>query len=207
MLFVFPRPSFCVGGGGVVCARWCPALPRPGGRSTIGAGGLSFRVRDGSGRCLPAMTTETCGGVCGARAGVALCGVLLCGVVGGCGLTGPPAVSFVCSGGGGWVGGGLHSGRGVVLGAGSPLVWGGWCSPCCSVPPLGSLGVGGGGGGVCLCWPVSTSRLRPLPVFHVWPIDPVVCWGPSSSTGCCCGDLVLKVVSRLDAFSGYPVRT
>jgi len=58
-----------------------------------------------------------------------------------------------------------------------------------------------------LCWPVSTSRLRPLPVFHVWPIDPVVCWGPSSSTGCCCGDLVLKVVSRLDAFSGYPVRT
>ena len=65
----------------------------------------------------------------------------------------------------------------------------------------------GGGGGVCLCWPVSTSRLRPLPVFHVWPIDPVVCWGPSSSTGCCCGDLVLKVVSRLDAFSGYPVRT
>ena len=119
----------------------------------------------------------------------------------------PPRLRFVCLfRGWGWVGGGLHSGRGVVLGAGSPP-WcgGGWCSPCCSVPPLGSLGVGGGG--VCLCWPVSTSRLRPLPVFHVWPIDPVVCWGPSSSTGCCCGDLVLKVVSRLDAFSGYPVRT
>ena len=87
---------------------------------------------------------------------------------------------------------------------GPPLVWGGWCSPCCSAPPWFPWC---GGGGVCLCWPVSTSRLRPLPVFHVWPIDPVVCWGPSSSTGCCCGDLVLKVVSRLDAFSGYPVRT
>ena len=90
---------------------------------------------------------------------------------------------------------------------GPPLVWGGVVFPLLFRPPLGSLGVGGGGGGVCLCWPVSTSRLRPLPVFHVWPIDPVVCWGPSSSTGCCCGDLVLKVVSRLDAFSGYPVRT
>ena len=89
---------------------------------------------------------------------------------------------------------------------GPPLVWGGGV-PLFVPPALGSLGVGGGGGGVCLCWPVSTSRLRPLPVFHVWPIDPVVCWGPSSSTGCCCGDLVLKVVSRLDAFSGYPVRT
>ena len=110
-------------------------------------------------------------------------------------------------GGGGWVGGGLHSGRGVVLGAGSPPGVGGVVFPLLFRPPLGSLGVGGGGGGVCLCWPVSTSRLRPLPVFHVWPIDPVVCWGPSSSTGCCCGDLVLKVVSRLDAFSGYPVRT
>ena len=85
-----------------------------------------------------------------------------------------------------------------------------WCGGGCGVPLLSGplfLGVGGGGWGVCLCWPVSTSRLRPLPVFHVWPIDPVVCWGPSSSTGCCCGDLVLKVVSRLDAFSGYPVRT
>ena len=46
-------------GAVVVCARWCPALPRPVGRSTMGAGVLSFRVRDGSGRVLPAMTTET----------------------------------------------------------------------------------------------------------------------------------------------------
>ena len=35
------------GAGPVVCARWCPTLPHPGGCSTIGAGRLSFRVRDG----------------------------------------------------------------------------------------------------------------------------------------------------------------
>ena len=38
---------------------WCPALPYPGGCSTIGAGGLSFRVRYGAGRGSPAMTTRT----------------------------------------------------------------------------------------------------------------------------------------------------
>ena len=43
----------------------------------------------------------------------------------------------------------------------------------------GSWPVGVGGVWVCLCWPVSTSRLRPLPGVHVWPIDPVVFWGPS----------------------------
>ena len=191
-------PAVFVGGGGVVCARWCPALPRPGGRSTIGAGGLSFRVRDGSGRCLPAMTTETCGGVCGARVALWCCGWLW--------SSGPPRRVFFVRGWG-WVGGGLHSGRGFVLGAGSPPLWCGGCGVPPFVRPPPFPWCVWGGGGVCLCWPVSTSRLRPLPVFHVWPIDPVVCWGPSSSTGCCCGDLVLKVVSRLDAFSGYPVRT
>ena len=43
----------------VVCARWCPTLPHPGGCSTIGAVRLSFRVRDGSGRFPVAVTTET----------------------------------------------------------------------------------------------------------------------------------------------------
>ena len=149
-----------------MCARWCPALPRPGGRSTIGAGGLSFRVRDGSGRCLPAMTTETCGGVCGARAGVALCGVLLCGVVGGCG---PPAPAESSLFGGlfrGW-GGGLVVvcivDAGLCSVRGPPLVWGGWCSPCCSVPPLVPL-VWGVGVGVCVCVgllvPVGFGRCR-----------------------------------------------
>ena len=144
----------------MVCARWCPALPRPGGRSTIGAGGLSFRVRDGSGRCLPAMTTETCGGVVWCACGCcSLWGVALwcCGWLWS---SGPPP-PFVR--GWGWVGGGLHSGRGVVLGAGSPLVWGGWCSPCSAPPPLvcGGWGVGVG---VCVCVgllvPVGFGRCR-----------------------------------------------
>ena len=60
----------------------------------------------------------------------------------------------------------------------------------------------------CLCWPISTSQLiGPLPVFHFWPINPVVCWGPTRTPKVFCGDLILKMVSRLDAFSGYPSRT
>ncbi len=42
------------------CVRRCPTLPHPGGCSTIGAGGLSFRVRDGSGRFPSAMAAVTC---------------------------------------------------------------------------------------------------------------------------------------------------
>ena len=46
-----------------------------------------------------------------------------------------------------------------------------------------------------------------MPVFHFWPINPVVCWGPTRTPKVFCGDLILKMVSRLDAFSGYPCRT
>src|SRR5690606_27945789 len=42
-----------------VVVRRCPTLPHPGGCSTIGAGRLSFRVRNGTGRFPAAMTTET----------------------------------------------------------------------------------------------------------------------------------------------------
>ena len=63
-------------------------------------------------------------------------------------------------------------------------------------------------GGVVVCVgllvPVSS---KPLPVFHFWPINPVVCWGPTKTPKVSCGDLILKMVSRLDAFSGYPSRT
>ena len=45
--------------------------------------------------------------------------------------------------------------------------------------------------------PVSCSALPPL---HTRPIDVMVYHGPQ-------GDLVSRWVSRLDAFSGYPVRT
>ena len=59
----------------MVVLRWCPTLPHPPRCSTIGAVGLSFRVRNGSGRFPHAMTAarrvdrahtpQTGGGVCG----------------------------------------------------------------------------------------------------------------------------------------------
>ena len=47
---------------------------------------------------------------------------------------------------------------------------------------------------------ISTGQLHGLPRFHLRPIDVVVYHGSRR-------DLVLRRVSRLDAFSGYPVRT
>ena len=47
---------------------------------------------------------------------------------------------------------------------------------------------------------IRTSQLRALPPLHTWPINVMVYHGPQ-------GDLVLRWVSRLDAFSGYPVHT
>jgi hypothetical protein len=47
---------------------------------------------------------------------------------------------------------------------------------------------------------ISTGQLRALPRLHTRPIDVMVYHGPQ-------GDLVLRRVSLLDAFRGYPVRT
>ena len=47
---------------------------------------------------------------------------------------------------------------------------------------------------------ISTGQLRGLRPFHLRPIDVMVSHGSWR-------DLVLRRVSRLDAFSGYPVRT
>ena len=47
---------------------------------------------------------------------------------------------------------------------------------------------------------IRTGQLRALPPLHTRPIDVMVYHGPQ-------GDLVSRWVSRLDAFSGYPVRT
>jgi hypothetical protein len=52
------RPPVGVAFAGLVFRRR-PTLPPPGGGSTIGAGGLSFRVRDGSGRFPAAVAAET----------------------------------------------------------------------------------------------------------------------------------------------------
>ena len=47
---------------------------------------------------------------------------------------------------------------------------------------------------------IRTGQLHALPRFHTRPIDVMVYHGPQ-------GDLVSRWVSRLDAFSGYPVHT
>ncbi len=47
---------------------------------------------------------------------------------------------------------------------------------------------------------ISTGQLNALPRLHLRPIDVVVFHGPQ-------GYLVLRGASRLDAFSGYPVRS
>ena len=48
-----------VGASHVMMFRRCPTLPHPPGCSTIGAVGLSFRVRNGTGRFPHAMTAVT----------------------------------------------------------------------------------------------------------------------------------------------------
>ena len=83
-------------------------------------------------------------------------------------------------------------------------------------PPGGWLGVGGGYSlfsfdqGVRdtplglnaneLVRAIRTGQLHVLPRLHIRPIDVVVDHGSRR-------DLVLRRVSRLDAFSGYPIRT
>ena len=52
---------------------------------------------------------------------------------------------------------------------------------------------------------ISTSQLHTLPCFHIWPINPVISWGPLTHK--VHGYLILKQASRLDAFSGYPFPT
>jgi hypothetical protein len=48
-----------VRGSWLMCVRRCPTLPHPHECSTIGAVGLSFRVRNGTGRFPHAMTAVT----------------------------------------------------------------------------------------------------------------------------------------------------
>ena len=52
-------PNLWLGPEPVMCVRRCPTLPHPPGCSTIGAVGLSFRVRNGTGRFPHAMTAVT----------------------------------------------------------------------------------------------------------------------------------------------------
>ena len=52
--------------------------------------------------------------------------------------------------------------------------------------------------------PISTGRLRTLLYFHRRPINLVVYQGSYSLKGM--GELISRPASRLDAFSGYPIR-
>ena len=152
----------------VVCARWCPTLPHPGGCSTIGAVRLSFRVRDGAGRFPVAVTTET-------AVGSAVPSRVVDSVV-----WLPFATAHLRLVGGwvwlrGWVGCGPYSGRFALTVL--PHV------PFAPLPAV--LAAGGWVWGVVVCVgrlvPVSS---QPLPVFHFWPINPVVCWGPTRTPRC-----------------------
>ena len=62
------------------------------------------------------------------------------------------------------------------------------------------LGAASGGWWIKRVRAISTGWLRALPHVHARPIDVVVFHGSHR-------DLVLRGASRLDAFSGYPVRT
>ena len=53
---------------------------------------------------------------------------------------------------------------------------------------------------------ISTAQLNPLPDLHMPPIKRVVFPRPYPTLRWM-GDLILRRVSRLDAFSAYPVRT
>ena len=138
--------------------------------SIIGAGRLSFRVRDGTGRFPAAVAAVT-------------------------------LFNYASTGR-------FHTFGGVLFGGGvwSVRLWCGlWLRArlMCNVlrlvyTRLVLL--------VCVSFrPVSASSLNPLLGVQVWSIDPVVCGGPYPSKRV--RNLVLEEVSRLDAFSGYPVRT
>ena len=155
-----------VGAHCVISVRRCPTLPHPPGCSTIGAVGLSFRVRNGTGRFPHAMTAVTLlpvPPVCGGGKCVWL--QLWCLVV---------IRLWWCSRVVGWE---PHSGRVQCV--------------VCGVS----------------CWPISTGQLHESLVLAStsglstqWSG-----WGPLTHN--VFGNLILKRASRLDAFSGYPIRT
>ena len=63
-------------------------------------------------------------------------------------------------------------------------------------------------GGVVVCvGRISTSQLPTVAGLPLLAYQPSSLLGAYQSTEVPCGDLVLKMVSRLDAFSGYPSRT
>ena len=74
--------------------------------------------------------------------------------------------------------------------------------------PLTARGMRVPCGGVVVCVgllvPVSSQTVAGLPLLAYQPSSLL---GAYQNTEVFCGDLILKMVSRLDAFSGYPSRT
>ena len=167
-------------GGGLSLrgVRRCPTLPHSLPCSTIGAEGLNFRVRDGTG-CFPfAITAET--SVTQPAPAFTRGKPRDGGVVGSLFRPDRPVFSFhspqrlfVV-----WE---LH--RDANIGSSRSSVW----------------------IGVQAARLISTGRLHTLRCFHLRPINPVVYREPYTHEGV--GDLIWRKASRLDAFSGYPDRT
>ena len=181
-----------IGGPYGVYVRRRPTLPRPRGRSTIGAERLNFRVRDGTG-CFPfAMAAVTLaahtprpllgGGVWPSLCSCVSCVCSCCLVVWLVGCGREPHRVGVCRRGGVCVVARCHSTT-------CPQPWWLWglLSECGTSPR-----------------PISTGRLG-ITAVHLRPINPVFCWGPYPVDPV--GNLILKRASRLDAFSGYHFRT
>ena len=55
-----------------------------------------------------------------------------------------------------------------------------------------------------MCRPISTSQLEAVTGLPLLAYQPSSLLGAYQDTEVSCGDLILKMVSRLDAFSGYP---
>jgi hypothetical protein len=172
-----PRVGVC----GCVCGLGGPGggrLSRGLGRSIMGAGGFHGRVRDGIGWDTFRQ---------GHQVGQALPDLAVPKGAPGGGQVGGVGVCVVCGCG--------------VAGREAVLAWWWWVS-C-----LARVGAGreadAAMGRIRLrraARAIRTGRLSALPRVHPRPIDVMVYHGPR-------GDLVLRGVSRLDAFSGYPVRT
>ena len=179
--------------------RWCVLGGVLLSRTLAGAvpsalSGLASGFGMDTGRFPVAVTTETAVG------SAVWCRLLRYEVV-WCGR--PPSFAAAHPGVGvvwlrGWVGCGPYSGRFALSCCLPPVT-------LCSLPA--AVRRVGGCGGCCLCRPISTSQLEAVTGLPLLAYQPSSLLGAYQDTEVSCGDLILKMVSRLDAFSGYPSRT
>ena len=152
-VWVGPRGLLALSGGPCRVVRRRATLPHPVGCSTIAVPGLSFRVRNGTGRLSWAMAAANLGLSAGKRGFPPACGG---------------------SGTGQWTRSLLLTDRARVRTC-SLCAFAGPCRVLRHTPP-GRVDVG------CLST-ISTGRLHPSRGFHVRPIDHVFCMGSSAARG------------------------